>query len=111
MAGEKDLIKWLGLLGIFLAIVAPFASMGGMKLDWAVWLIALLGLVAGIFLKADVKTMLAGIVLLSISGIFASIPAFGSLLNDIFKNIAVFAGALIAIPALKIIWSKFKVKL
>jgi hypothetical protein len=108
---EKDLIKWLGLLGIFLAVITPIVALGGVKLDWAVWLIAVLGLIAGYFLSADVKTMLAGIVLLSISGIFASIPAFGQLLNDIFKNIAVFAGALVAIPALKIVWSKFKVRL
>jgi hypothetical protein len=111
MAGEKDLIKWLGVLGILLAVVAPLAKFANIDLSFAVWLVALLGLIAGFFLKVDVKTMLAGIVLLSISGIFASIPAFGAILNDIFKNIAVFAGAMIAIPALKIVWSKFKVKL
>jgi hypothetical protein len=111
MAGEKDLIKLLGVFGILLAVVAPLAKYINMDLSWAVWLVALLGLIVGIFLKADVKTMLAGIVLLSISGIFASIPTFGTLLNDIFKDLAVFAGAVIAVPAVKIVWSKFKVKL
>jgi beta-lactamase regulating signal transducer with metallopeptidase domain len=60
---EKDLVKYLGLLGVILAVVTPLAKYVGMDFSWAVWLVALLGLLVGYFLKADVKTMLAGIVL------------------------------------------------
>jgi len=106
---EREIIKYAGLLGIVLAVLLPIAGMAGFKAE-ITWLIAVLGLITGFFLKADVKTLLAGIVLLSITGIFATIPQFGELLTNIFKNLAVFAGAMIAIPAIRVIWSKFKVR-
>ena len=106
---EKEIVKYAGLLGIVLAVLLPIAGIAGFKAE-ITWLIAILGLIVGYFLKADVKTLLAGIVLVSITGIFATIPQFGELLTSIFKNLAVFAGAVIAIPALRVIWSKFKVK-
>jgi hypothetical protein len=108
---EKEIMKWLGIVGIALAVLAPIlAKFVSVNVDWTVWAVAVVGLVAGLFVKANVKTMLAGLVLLAITGIFASVPTVGELLNSIFKNLAVFAGAFVSVSALKVLLKKAGVR-
>jgi len=108
---EKEIVKWLGIVGIAIAVLAPvIAKFVSVNVSWTMWAVAVVGLVAGFFIKADVKTMLAGLVLLGITGIFASIPTVGELLNSISKNLAVFAGAFVSVSALKVLLKKAGVR-
>jgi hypothetical protein len=108
---DKEIMKWLGVVGVALAVLAPvIAKFVNVNVGWTVWAVAVVGLVAGLFVKADVKTMLAGLVLLAITGIFSSVPAVGELLNSIFKNLAVFAGAFVSVSALKVLLKKVGVR-
>jgi hypothetical protein len=108
---DKEIVKWLGVVGVAIAVLAPIlAKFVSINVSWTMWAVAAIGLVAGLFVKADVKTMLAGLVLLAITGIFASIPAVGELLNGIFKNLAIFAGAFVSVSALKVLLKKVGVR-
>lgn len=103
--------KWLGLLAVILAVVTPLAGFVNITLDWAVWVIAVIGLALGLTMKSfDEKLLLSALILLTVSTLFAIVPVFGSVINEIFKNFGVFAGAIVAIPAVRIVAQKFKVK-
>lgn len=103
--GKMKEAKYLLLAGIIAAIGIPILAMLGVFLSVWTWLVPVLGLAYGVLglsdKKANVKVLLSGITLLLIGAVFASVPMLGALLNSIFGNMALLAGGVIAIPAVK----------
>jgi len=112
MAKKTPWTYWVAVIGIALAVLAPviaFFNLG--ELAWVSWVIAVIGLVLGYSLKVHANTLIAGLVILSISGVFSVIPQFGTLINQIFGNLAIMSAGLIAIPAVRTIANQIGIKM
>lgn len=109
----KEINNFLGIIGVGIAILAPLLEfLNVATIAWAVWVIATCGLVMGLSIKSvDVKLLLSSLILLSVASFFAIVPYFGTLLNNIFKNIGIFAGSILAVPALRVVLNRFGFKI
>ena len=99
--GLEEIGKWGFLAVLGLAVAAPF-----MQWEVTTWLIAL-GLLVGfvnIKRKEEVPFLIATLVISGASAIISQVPEVGMTIAPIFKNLAIAAGAMAVIPAVKVIY-------
>ena len=102
MAKNKQMVKWLLAIGMLLAVGSGFIT----GMDALVWGSVLVGVIAGFFLSADVKTFLSLMVLTTAATGLAVIPAVGGLAATVFGKIAAFFGAVAILPATRVLVKK-----
>lgn len=108
---KPEWIKYIGVLGVALAIVSPLlATYVNMELAWAGWVIALSGLVVAFTLKPNVSLFVAGLSLLAVAGLFAVLPMVGELAKAMLTNLALFGGAMISVPAIRVALKQVGIK-
>jgi len=95
----------------FLAIMGLAVLGGFIQWEWTMPLVATLGLIVGftnISKSEIVPFLVATLAIAGASAIIANLPSVGVMLNIIFRNLAVAAGAIAIIPALKVIYETGK---
>ncbi len=100
-------LKKYGPWAFYVALVAALVLVFFQGQQWAVWLLAILGLVVGVlniseketttFLLASIAWMAAGQFL---SGIFSTIPLVGGYVASFLSNVVTFVGPAAAVVAL-----------
>lgn len=99
------------LLALGLLVIAVAAAF--LEITWAPMLLVILGLVVGYLNITEgetVKFLIASLVIVGVSGILALLPAIGGMLESIFQNVALAAGATALLPAIKVWWKAAKRK-
>lgn len=100
--------KLIGTLGLLVAIIQPILAAIGINLPISAMIIALLGIVAGAFIKtANDKLLLSSAILILVVGSLALFQPFGNVISDIFKNITIFVAGYLVVPITKTILSEF----
>lgn len=98
-------IKLVGWAGLLVAIVGAFA-----EIPYAGAILVILGMVVGFTIAGEdhVRVLVTALVLASLSGVLAEIPAIGEILAKIFSGIATLtAGAALMIIS-RNIYKRFK---
>ncbi len=92
---------WIFVGSILLAILA---GLGQLKGDWAVWVLAVLGLVLAALNWSKLETdgfLLPAIALQLSAGAAQAIPAVGELVTNVLKNIVVFTSGVLLFLAVR----------
>jgi len=96
---------WVFVGSMLLAILAGLEQLKG---DWAVWVLAVLGLFVG-FLnisKLEISGFLISAIALSLSaGAIKIIPGIGGVITNILANVVIFTSALLLLVAVKEIFA------
>lgn len=113
----KGWIKYLLMLGTALAILIPIAQYfmpNAIPVEMAMLAIVIIGIVGSLItkMKWSVSLGIAVLFIVTVVGIvFPMIPEIGSLLENVFKNVAIFAGSMLIVPALRELLRKGEVKI
>ena len=92
---------WIFVGSVLLAILA---GLGQLKGDWAVWVLAILGLVLAALNWSKLETggfLLPAIALQLSAGAAQAIPAVGELVTNVLKNIVVFTSGVLLFLAVR----------
>ena len=98
-----DVTKWLPIVVMGLAVISAFLNLG----DWVIPAIILGGLIVGfinITKNEIVPFLVATLVIAGASALLSSIPSVGVWVAGIFQNLAIAAGSIAIVPAVKTIW-------
>jgi hypothetical protein len=112
MSGKE--IKYLGALGVLLAIFGAVIPVIGIEMDLTMLslILLLVGIAAGAMIgRLDVKTGILILLILAIAGMANSLPVVGRFVKDLFMNFATFLVGLALIPIVKILLTKFGIKI
>jgi hypothetical protein len=86
---------WIFVGSVLLAILA---GLGQLKGDWAVWVLALLGLILAYLNRSNMGTtgfLLPAIALQLSAGAAQAIPAVGELMTNVLKNLVIFTSGIL----------------
>lgn len=110
--GMKALMKWLGIIGLLVAVALPLLSLipAFPMLPWVSWVLLVAGLVIGFGFKAKVKDFVALLVLLAVSGGISVVPFVGEVVSAIFGNVLMLVGGMALVPAVRIVLKRIGVK-
>jgi hypothetical protein len=108
MAENKEMLKYVWMAGLGLAVVYPVLALLGISVgSWMAWIIPAIAVVGGLLeKKPSVGFLLTGIILgvgyvMGFSTFAASIPIVGGIFGSLVMSVATFVTPLVIVAAFK----------
>lgn len=101
---------WIFVGSVLLAILAGLGQLRG---NWAVWVLALLGLILAFLNRSKAETggfLLPAIALQMSAGAAQAIPAVGELATNVLKNIVIFTSGILVFMAVQALIGRLNFK-